>query len=116
GGKAEPNVKTCNIPDGRLDRLHALYPGSKKVSAQADFADLVGISFGEVKNSLLLGHLRKSSGLVHVVRGFRDPSIPHPKDRIDVRDDIRFMEEELILADLTIIEGRLERLEKELKK
>ncbi|HOI44701.1 MAG TPA: DUF933 domain-containing protein [Candidatus Aminicenantes bacterium] len=115
-GKTEPNVKTCGIPDSRLDRIHGLYPEKKKISTQADFTDLGGISFGGVKDSQLLSRLRKADGLVHVVRGFKDASLPHPKNAIDVRRDILFMEEELVLADLASVEARLEKLDKDLKK
>ncbi len=99
-GPREPNVRSCPIPDARFDRIAALYPEKKKVPAALDLTDLAGISFGEVKTSLLLGHLRKADGLVHVVRAFRDEGVPHPKGRVDPAGDIRFMEEELVLADL----------------
>jgi GTP-binding protein YchF len=115
-GKREPNVRACPVPDGRLDRIAALYPEKKKIPASLDLTDLVGISFGEVKSSLFLNNLRKADGLVHVVRAFRDDKIPHLKGRIDPAEDIRFMEEELVLADLVAADGRLERLEKDLKK
>jgi ribosome-binding ATPase len=115
-GPREPNVRACPVPDARLDRIAALYPEKKKVPAAMDLTDLAGISFGEVKTSLLLGHLRKADGLVHVVRAFRAEGIPHPKGRIDPAGDIRFMEEELVLADLLSVDGRLERLERDLKK
>ena len=115
-GPREPSVRACPVPDARLDRIAALYPEKKKVPAALDLTDLAGISFGEVKTSLLLGHLRKADGLVHVVRAFRDEAIPHPKGRVDPAEDIRFMEEELLLADLVAVDGRLERLEKDLKK
>jgi hypothetical protein len=115
-GKREPNVRAVPLPDGRLDRIAAVYPEKKRIAASTDLTDLVGISFGEVKGSLLLGHLRKADGLVHVVRGFEDEDIPHPKGRLDPAEDIRFMEEELVLADLLLADGRLERLEKDLKK
>lgn len=115
-GKREPNARTIPLPDGRLDRIAALYPEKKKVAAALDLADLAGISFGEVKGSLLLGHLRKAEGLVHVVRGFADEDIPHVRGRVDPAGDIRAMEEELVLADLVLADGRLERLEKDLRK
>ncbi len=115
-GKREPNVRACPVPDERLDRIAALYPDKKKVPAHLDLTDLVGISCGEVKTSLLLGHLRKADGLIHVVRAFRDEKILHPRGPVDPAADIRFMEEELVLADLLAVDGRLERLEKDLKK
>jgi len=115
-GRREPSVRACPVPDARLDAIAALYPEKAKVPAVMDLTDLVGISLGEVKSSVFLNHLRKADGLVHVVRAFRDDAVPHPKGRVDPAEDIRFMEDELVLADLVLIDGRLERLEKDLKK
>ena len=115
-GKKEPHLRTCHLPDPRLDRVAALYPEKRKVPASLDVIDLHGISYGEVKNSTFLNFLRKADGLVHVVRGFRDPGIPHARDKVSPRDDILFMEEELLLADLLMVDGRIEKLEKDLKK
>jgi GTP-binding protein YchF len=112
--KKEPVHRTCPVPDSRLEKIWALYPEKKKIPATIDFTDLGGISFGEVKNSAYLSHLREADGLTHVVRGFSDIQIPHPKGKISPEDDIRSMEEELILADLILVETRLDKLEKEL--
>jgi GTP-binding protein YchF len=115
-GRKEPNVRARAIPDERLDAIASLYPEKKKVAAAAEITDLAGASFGEVKDGAFFDRLRKADGLVHVVRGFRDASLPHPKGKISPADDIRFMEEELVLADLAAAQARLERLEKDLKK
>ena len=115
-GRKEPNVRARALPDERLDEIAGLYPEKKKVAAAAEFTDLAGASFGEVKEGVFFDRLRKADGLVHVVRGFQDASRPHPKGRISPADDIRFMEEELVLADLAAAQARLERLEKDLKK
>jgi len=115
-GKREPNVRAVPLPDPRLDRIAAAYPDRRRVAASMDLTDLVGISFGEVKASLFLGHLRKADGLVHVVRAFADGDLPHARGRIDPVADVRSMEEELVLADLVLADSRLERLERDLKK
>lgn len=115
-GKREPNLRTCPVPDSRLDRIWALSPEKKKIQAAVDFVDLVGVSYGEIKSSVYLNYLRKADSLVHVVRGFFDAQIPHPKEKISPKDDILFMEEELILADLVSAESRLEKLDKDLKR
>ncbi len=115
-GKRETNQRTCPLPDFRLDRVADLYPEKKKVNAAVEIVDLAGISFGEVKNSIYLSSLRQADGLVHVIRGFIDPQIPHPKGRISVREDLAFMEEELVLADLVSVTSRLDKLEKDLRK
>jgi GTP-binding protein YchF len=115
-GKREPNVHAVPLPDLRLDRIAAAYPEKKRIAASMDLTDLVGISFGEVKTSLCLGHLRKADGLVHVARAFAAEDLPHSRGRVDPVADVRSMEEELILADFVLADSRLERLEKDLKK
>ncbi|MBN1223256.1 MAG: redox-regulated ATPase YchF [Candidatus Aminicenantes bacterium] len=114
-GKKEPNLRTCIVPDSRLDEIWSLYREREKKPAIIDYTDLAGISFGGVKNAAYLNYLRKADGLAHVVRGFSDEEIAHPEGRIDVPHDISAMEEELILADLLTIESRREKLEKEVK-
>jgi len=115
-GKKELNRRTFPVPDSRLEKIWALYTEKNKIPTTVDFIDLAGISYGDVKSSAYLNYLRKADGLTHVVRGFLDAQIPHPKEKISPEDDIRSMEEELILADLVSIEARLEKLEKELQK
>jgi GTP-binding protein YchF len=115
-GKKELNRRTFPVPDSRLERICALYPEKNKIPTTVDFMDLAGISYGNVKSSAYLSYLRKADGLTHIVRGFLDAQIPHPKEKISPVDDILSMEEELILSDLVSIEARLEKLEKELKK
>jgi GTP-binding protein YchF len=115
-GKREPNQRACAIPDSRLDRIAALYPDKKKIASSFELIDLAGVSYGEVKDSLYLSALRKADGLIHVVRGFRDEDIPHPKGIIRPEQDIQYMEEELMLTDLISATARLEKLEKDLKK
>lgn len=126
GGRAEvtsyedagrkPNEKIRALPDARLDALSALYPERRKVPVALDVVDLAGISYGEVKSSVFLNALRKADGLVHVARGFHDELVLHARPAIAPRDDIRSMEEELMIADLVSIEARLEKLDKDLKK
>jgi hypothetical protein len=115
-GKREPTQRTCPVPDVRLDRIAALYPDKKKINAAVELFDLAGVSYGEVKNSIYLSALRKADGLIHVVRGFVDPQIAHPRGIIRPRDDIHYMEEELMLTDLISITARMEKLEKDLRK
>jgi len=115
-GKREATQRTCPIPDIRLDRIAALHPDKKKINAAFELFDLAGLSYGDVKNSIYLSALRKADGLIHVVRGFVDPQISHPRGIIRPQDDIHYMEEELMLTDLISITARLEKLEKDLHK
>ena len=59
---------------------------------------------------------KNADALVHVVRAFDDPAVPHPAGSVSPARDAQAMEDELILADLGLTERRLERVEKDLKK
>ncbi len=107
--------RTVSIPDPRLDRLASLYPEKKKVPATVDLVDLPGIAYGDIKAGTTLATLRRADALLHVVRAFENPQVPHHGE-INAIKDISFMEEELIFSDLAVIENRLSKLEKELKR
>jgi ribosome-binding ATPase len=118
GGKAEANVGVSRVPDERLDRLTAMFNPRKRVPATVEFADIAGAAAGRASAQALLdvAAFRNADALLHVVRMFRDPSVPHPAGSIDPARDVRTMEDEVILADLGVVERRLERLERDLKK
>jgi ribosome-binding ATPase len=114
-GKTEANVGVSRVPDDRLDRLTALFQPEKRVPATVEFADMAA-GRGDAKSLLDVAAYRNADALLHVVRAFRDPAVPHPQSTVDPARDARTIEEELILADLGVVERRLERLEKDLKK
>jgi ribosome-binding ATPase len=118
GGKAEANVGVARVPDERLDRLSAMFNPRKHVPATVEFADVAGTGGAQTGAQALLdlAPFRNADALLHVVRMFRDPSVPHPSGAIDPARDVRTMEDEIILADLGVVERRLERLERDLKK
>src|SRR5918995_6949869 len=116
-GKAEANVGVSRVPDERLDRLTALFNPKKRVPATVEFADIAGTAGRTGAQALLdVAAFRNADALLHVVRMFRDPAVAHPAGSVDAARDVRTMEDELILADLGVVERRLERLERDLKK
>lgn len=117
-GKSEANVGVSRVPDERLDKLTALFNPRKHVPAAVEFADIAGVGGVKTGAAALLdvAPFRNADALLHVVRMFRDPSVPHPAGTIDPARDVRAMEDEVILADLGVVERRLERLERDLKK
>jgi GTP-binding protein YchF len=116
-GKGETTVGISKVPDARLDRLTAMYNPKKRVPATVEFTDLA-LPPGSGGASALVDVVayKNADALVHVVRAFQDPSVPHPSGSVDPARDAQTMEDELILADLGVVERRLERLEKDLKK
>jgi hypothetical protein len=115
-GKADANVGISRVPDARLDRLTALFNPRKRVPATVEFADSAVGGRSDAKSLLDVAPFRNADALVHVVRAFRDPSVPHPAGAIAPARDAQAMEEEIVLADLGVVERRLERLERDLKK
>ena len=118
GGKQEAHVGVSRVPDERLDRLTELFKPRKHVPAAVEFADMGGAAGAKTGAAALLdvAAFRNADALLHVVRMFRDPAVPHASGSVDPARDVRTMEDELILADLGVVERRLERLERDLKK
>ena len=114
-GKGETSVGISKVPDARLDKLTEMYNPRKRVPATVEFTDLAAMAAG-AKALVDVVAYKNADALVHMLRAFGDPSVPHPSGSIDPARDARAMEDELILADLGVAERRLERLEKDLKK
>jgi hypothetical protein len=114
GRKTEPNVGVVAVPDGRVDFLASVFHPRKTTYATVEFVDVGGVVRGQERNAM--DPVRDVDALVHVVRAFEDPAVPHPDGSVDVGRDIRNFDAELILTDLASIEKRLDRLEKDLRK
>ena len=111
----DASVGLALFPDPRLDRLSELYEPRKRTPATVTFVDMAarptsGAALVDV------APYRTTNALLHVVRAFRDDTVPHPAESIDPARDVRAMEDELILADLAVAERRIERIEKDRRK
>ncbi len=118
-GQLEPNLATVKVPDERLNVLAEMYKPKKITFPDVQYIDVAGIS-GERKSGGLppafLNYIAQVDALLHVVRAFADPSVPHPEETVDPRRDIENVDLELMFSDMAIIERRLQRLEPEIKK
>ena len=115
-GRGEASIGISKVPDPRLDRLTAMFNPRKRVPATVEFADIGGTATGTAQALVDVAAYRNADALVHVVRAFRDSSVPHLSGSVNPARDAQAMEDELILADLGVAERRLERLDKDLKK
>jgi len=116
-GKGDVNIGISKVPDERLDKLTAMYNPKKRVPATVEFTDIIAAGRAAGPQALVdVAGYKNADALVHIVRTFEDPSIPHPSGSIDAARDAQTMEDELILADLSVAERRLERIEKDLKR
>lgn len=111
-GKA--NLAMAKIPDPRIDNLSRIYKPRKTVYAQMELVDIPGLSPGNEKGSRgFLDAVRKADALLHVVKVFSDP---FNSSEINPINDIELVAYELLLADLDLIEKRIERINSNKKK
>jgi GTP-binding protein YchF len=119
-GKRTPNIGAIKVPDVRLDRLAEMFAPRKPVHATLELLDVAGVGRGDSAKgdteAQLLAKLREADGLIHVIRFFENDTVLHPEGSNDVPRDAGVFDDEMILADLAIIEKRLGRLESDLKK
>jgi GTP-binding protein YchF len=104
------------VPDSKLSRLAEMHESRKTTPATLEFVLIPGLVKGRAREKLDVASLRAVDVLVHVVRAFDDPAVPHPEGSVDPRRDLEMMDLELTLADLGVVEKRIERLEADQKK
>jgi len=113
GVEDEPNLATVKVPDPRLDVLTQLFKPRRTVPAEIQYWDVAGLAKGIHERGLggrLLGYLQQASALVHVVRAFDDPTVPHPEGSVDPLRDIETINMELLFVDLAMVDKRLQRI------
>ena len=112
----EPNVGVVTVPDKRIDKLNAMYEPNKLIPTAYEFTDIAGLvkgaSKGEGLGNKFLSHIREVDAIVEVVRCFDDGKIIHVEGNIDPIRDIETINLELVIADLDIVNNRLERVAK----
>ncbi len=115
----EPNVGIVPVPDGRLAKLHELYPTSEIIPAVVTFVDIAGLVRGAAEGQGLgnqfLSHIRECQAICQVVRAFDDPNVTHVEGKVDPQADIDTIRTELALADMQTLEKRLPKLESDAK-
>ncbi len=112
----EPNVGVALVPDPRLEQLNEIVKPKKKVGAVVEFVDIAGLvkgaSQGEGLGNQFLSHIREVDAVVHVIRCFDDPDVVHVMGPVDPVRDHDVITSELALADLAVVERRLEKTRK----
>src|SRR5438128_12346836 len=109
----EPNVGMVEVPDPRLGKLAEIVQPKKTVPAVVQFVDIAGLvkgaAQGEGLGNKFLANIRETDAIVHVVRCFEDPDVTHVMGAVDPVRDREVIEFELALADLAVLEKRLDR-------
>ena len=112
----DPNVGVVTVPDERLDWLADMYHPKKYTPAVIEFVDIAGLvkgaSRGEGLGNKFLSNIRMTDAIVHVVRCFDDSNVIHVEGSTDPLRDIDIINLELVMADMEMVERRIEKAKK----
>ena len=115
----DPNIGVVTVPDPRLEKLGQMSRSKKIVATAIQFVDIAGLvkgaNVGEGLGNQFLHHIREVDAIVQVVRCFADADVHHVSATIDPVRDIEVINTELVLADLTSLQKRHDRLQKEVR-
>ena len=115
----DPNVGVVSVPDARLEWLRDQHNPKKFTPAVIEFVDIAGLvkgaSKGEGLGNKFLSNIRGCDAIVHVVRCFDDSNVTHVEGSTDPLRDIDIINTELIMADLEIIDRRIDKAQKNAK-
>jgi GTP-binding protein YchF len=118
--KSDTHLGVVKVPDERLDRCSALFSPKSTVYATIEFVDVAGLKKGASGTAQFttgfLSAVKTNDALIQVVRLFNDDAVPHPEGRIDPLRDVATFETEFILADMAVVEARVEKIHKQIGK
>ena len=114
----DPNIGIVDVPDERLDHLSKLSNSKKKIFTNITFVDIAGLvkgaSKGEGLGNKFLSHIREVDAIIHLVRCFDSSEITHVNSEINPLSDLETIKTEILLADIDIIQKKLEKGKKKL--
>ena len=115
----DPNVGVVSVPDERLQWLSDFYSPKKTTPAVVEFVDIAGLvkgaSKGEGLGNKFLSNIRTTDAIVHVVRCFDDSNVTHVEGSTDPIRDIDIINLELVMADIEMVERRIDKAQKAMK-
>jgi len=114
----DPNIGVVDVIDKRLDQLTSLSKSKKKIYTNITFVDIAGLvkgaSKGEGLGNKFLSHIREVDAIIHLVRCFDSSKITHVNSKIDPISDLETIKTEILLADIDLIQNKLEKGKKKL--
>jgi ribosome-binding ATPase len=113
------NIGIINVPDERLYVLEKMVKAAKVVHATVEIVDIPGLvkgsSKGEGVGSSFLADIRQTDAIIHVLRCFDDPNLPHVEGSVNPVRDKEIIDLELQIVDLDLVERKMQRVEKAAK-
>ncbi len=115
----EPNIGIVNLPDTRLDKIHSITKSATKIQNTTTFVDIAGLvkgaANGEGLGNAFLANIREVNAILHVVRCFDDEKIVHVHGETNPSNDFAVINLELALADISMLENSMQKIEKKLR-
>lgn len=115
----EPNTGIVPVPDPRLDVLAKIEKSARIVPTTMKFIDIAGLvegaSQGQGLGNKFLGNIRNVDAVAHVVRLFTDDDVVHVGGSVNPSRDLELILTELMLADLDLLQKRLDHGKKALR-
>ena len=116
--KSDAHLGVVKVPDERLDRCSALFSPKSTVHATIEFVDVAGLKKGASGTAQFttgfLSAVKNNDALIQVVRLFKNEAVPHPDGSIDPLRDVATFETEFILADMAVVEARVEKIHRQI--
>jgi len=113
---SKSNVGLIHVPDQRLGELAAIVQPKKITPATIEIIDIPGLtkgsSHGEGIGNTFLADIRNTDALIHVLRCFDDPMLPHIEGSVNPVRDKETVDLELQIKDLESVEKKIQKLEK----
>lgn len=112
----DPNVGIVPLPDERLRNISKIIQPQKIIPTSVEFVDIAGLvkgaSKGEGLGNQFLGNIKNTDAIAHIIRCFEDPDVVHVDGTVDPIRDMEVIDTELMLADLSGVEKRLDKTKK----
>ena len=114
GTAVKANLGVIQVPDQRLYDLEKLQPTERIVHTTVDIVDIPGLARGQGDSAgaRLLGEVRNTDALIHVLRCFDDDNLPHIDGSVDPVRDIENVELELQVKDVESVLKKIQRLDR----
>ena len=114
-----PNIGVVTVPDARLPVLQKIVKTGTIIPTAIEFVDIAGLvkgaSLGQGLGNQFLANIREVDAIVQVVRCFEDPDVVHTMGNVYPVRDIDVITTELVLADLDLVQKRIEKVQKKVK-
>ncbi|MCX6279167.1 MAG: 50S ribosome-binding GTPase, partial [Bacteroidetes bacterium] len=112
GGKS--NLGVMNVPDARLQAIDKIIKSAKVIQTTMEMVDIPGLSKGgsHTEGNKFLADIRNVDALIHVIRCFDDPMMPHIEGSVNAVRDREIVDLELQIKDLESVEKKIGKMEK----